>query len=425
MVTNPLMASEIDALTETAPPEPGAFLRRFARPTAHGNYIPELDGLRFVSIALVLVFHIGVVIGLDRGWYTAVPPFGGARALRAPDGFFATIVDRGSVGVLVFFTISGFVLAMPFIQRRIRADRGDDLGHYYLRRLLRIEPPYIVAMVLAFLVAHAIAGRPSLASLVASLGYVHQPLFADSSPANASAWSLEVEVQWYLVVPLLALILLPGSRRRRWLTIGLLFAVASLYQIEVGNGSVRSFTFLLSWLPFFLVGWLLADITLTGRPPDPRNAYRWDLLSLVGWPVLLLTVGSWASERLLTPWLIMALCAAAMRGRRTRRLLRTPALVAIGTMCYSIYLLHYPTFLLIRRLIGPAPNAPFSVQFLFWLFLVVPATLSAAAIFFLVVERPCMDPRWASKIKAKARSIVPGLPASDYEREQVPEKRVP
>ena len=66
---------------------------------------------------------------------------------------------------LYFFTISGFVLAMPFIQRRIHADRGGDLGRYYLRRLVRIEPPYIVAMVLAFLAAHAVAGgRASPAS---------------------------------------------------------------------------------------------------------------------------------------------------------------------------------------------------------------------------------------------------------------------
>jgi peptidoglycan/LPS O-acetylase OafA/YrhL len=341
--------------------------------------------------------------------------------LRAPDGFFATIVDHGSVGVLVFFTISGFVLAMPFIQRRIHADRGGDLGRYYLRRLVRIEPPYIVAMVLAFLAAHAVAGRPSFASLGASLGYIHQPLFGDSSPANASAWSLEVEVQWYLVVPLLALVLLPGSRRRRWLTIGVLYAVALLFQVEVGNASVRSFTFLLSWLPFFLVGWLLADITLTGDPPDPRHADRWDLLSLVGWPLLIVTMGSWLSEMLIAPWLIMALCAAAMRGRRTSRVLRTPLLVAIGTMCYSIYLLHYPIFMLVRRAVGTAPGAPFGIQFLFWSLLAIPATLCVAAVFFLLVERPCMDPRWVSKVATKARSIASGGSRPQAGRKPIPD----
>ena len=396
--------------TDTAVPQDApsgtraGFLGRFTRPTARAHYIPELDGLRFVSIALVMMFHVGVVIGIDRGWYAAVPPFGGARALGSPDGLLATIADRGSVGVLVFFTISGFVLAMPFIQRRIRTDNGGDLGRYYLRRVTRIEPPYIVAMVLAFLAAHAIAGEPSFGSLGASLAYIHQPLYGASSPANASAWSLEVEVQWYLVVPLLALVLLPGSRQRRWLTIGILFALALLFQIQIGSTTTRSFTFLLSWLPFFLVGWLLADITLTGAAPDPRNARRWDVVSLIGWPLLLATMGSWPSEMLVAPWIIMALCAAALRGRRTGRILRTPALVAIGTMCYSIYLLHYPIFLLLRRAVGPTPDAPFGVEFLFWALIVIPTTLCIAALFFLVVERPCMNPRWISTLTASARS---------------------
>jgi peptidoglycan/LPS O-acetylase OafA/YrhL len=61
---------------------------------------------------------------------------------------------------------------------------------------------------------------------------------------------------------------------------------------------------------------------------------------------------------LVAPWIIMALCAAALRRRRTGRILRTPALVAIGTMCYSIYLLHYPIFLLLRRALAQRPARP-------------------------------------------------------------------
>jgi len=380
--------------------------------------LPEIDGLRFISIAFVLVFHVGVVIGLDRGWYAADPPFGTAQRIGAPEGLVARMLDRGSVGVLVFFTISGFVLALPFVERRIKANDGGDLARYFVRRLTRIEPPYVVAMVVLFLVARAVDGSPSLASLAASLGYVHQMVFAIPSPANGSAWSLEVEVQWYLLVPLLSVLLLRGSTVQRRLTLLLLIVGALLFQMEIATGSPRTFTSVLSWLQFFLVGWLLADITVNGRRPDPRNGRRWDVVSLIGWP-LLIALAAGPFEALLAPPLIMLLCAAALRGRATSKILRTPSLVAIGTMCYSIYLVHYPVFVVIRRLLGETPSVPFSIAFIGWTLVLLPITLLASAAFFLYVERPCMDPRWVSKVVAAGRRLGAAVPSSPEPEQDV------
>jgi peptidoglycan/LPS O-acetylase OafA/YrhL len=400
------------ALTAVRPAdqEPRARWSRFSRPIARANYFPEIDGLRFISIALVLVFHVGVVIGLDRGSYTADPPFGTAQPLGSLDGFLARTLDRGSVGVLVFFTISGFVLALPFVERRIKATTGSDLARYFVRRFTRIEPPYVVAMVLLFLVARTMDGSPSLASLAASLGYVHQMVFSIPSPANGSAWSLEVEVQWYVLVPLLSVLLLRGSTLQRRLSLVLLIVGALLFQMEIAAGSPRAFTSVLSWLQFFLVGWLLAEITVTGRKPDPRYGRRWDIVSVIGWP-LLIAIAAGPFEAIVAPPLIMMLCAAALRGRATSRILRTPALVAVGTMCYSIYLVHYPVFVVIRRLLGQTPAVPFSIAFIGWGLVLLPITLLASAAFFLCVERPCMDPGWVSKVIAAGRRMGATVPS--------------
>jgi peptidoglycan/LPS O-acetylase OafA/YrhL len=377
---------------------------RFSRPATSASYIPEIDGLRFVSIALVLIFHVGVIVGIDGGWYVSDPPFGTARPLAEPGGFLARMVDRGSVGVLVFFTISGFVLALPFVERRINATNGGELSRYFVRRLTRIEPPYVVAIVLMFIVGRAMTGSPSLMSLGASLGYVHQPIFAVPSPVDGSAWSLEVEVQWYVLVPALSVVLLRGSSLQRRLSLLLLIAGALLFQLQIAAASPRAFTSVFSWLQFFLVGWLLAEITITGRRADPRHAWRWDLVSLFGWP-LLIAVAAGPLEAIIAPPLIMALCAAAMRGTLTSRFLRTPVLVAIGTMCYSIYLVHYPLFIVIRRSLGETPTVPFGVAFIGWGLVLVPITLLASAAFFLCVERPCMDRSWTSRLISTGRRI--------------------
>jgi peptidoglycan/LPS O-acetylase OafA/YrhL len=401
--TNGVLPGDEDAIRHR--PRDRWLWARFSRPTSGGAYIPEIDGLRFVSIALVLIFHIGVLIGIDGGWYTSVvAPFGSARSIRPPDGLLATVVDRGAVGVMVFFAISGFVLALPFVQRRRRASDPRDLSRYYVRRLTRIEPPYIVAMLLLFGVARVVSGDPSIMSLAASLAYVHQVTFGIASPVNSPAWSLEVEVQWYAIVPFLSLLLLPGTVMQRRLTTLLLMVLALVFQLRVAGEAAHVFSFIAVWLQYFLVGWLLADITVTGKSPDPEKAWRWDLVSLVGWPLLLAT---WTGPltAIASPLLIMALCAAALRGKRTGRILRMRPLVAIGTMCYSIYLLHYPIFLLTRRFIGFAPAGAFALRFTLYAGIVLPMTLVIAGAFFLLVERPCMDPTWVSKVVAFARSF--------------------
>src|ERR1700679_2638582 len=110
---------------------------RLRRRTTSGEWLPEIDGLRFVAIASVLLFLMQGQ--LEHHYALAIhPPFTG----------FARAVDFGNRGVPLFFVISGFILALPFARHHPLAAPAPSLRKYFLRRLTRLEPPYLLNLAL-------------------------------------------------------------------------------------------------------------------------------------------------------------------------------------------------------------------------------------------------------------------------------------
>src|SRR4051812_49366863 len=105
--------------------------RRLSRRTTSGRIIREIDGLRFVAITFVVLFHLGGLVKAHAA--------GGTSSLLR-------VVNTGGYGVQLFFVVSGFVLSLPFAAHRLRNGRVVSLRAYFLRRLTRLEPPYIVVM---------------------------------------------------------------------------------------------------------------------------------------------------------------------------------------------------------------------------------------------------------------------------------------
>jgi len=373
---------------DVGPPPNNARSQRALQPR-----ILELDGLRGVSIILVLAFHVGFIAGIDRGRYVPALPIGTKVATAGPPGLFESLVARGYVGVLIFFVLSGFLIAGPFIRWRICGEAPVPIGRYLARRLMRIEPPYIIAMVASFALMRLLFPISGW-SLGASLAHVHQAAYGFASPWNAPAWSLEVEVQWYLTVPLIAFALSSRARARRYLIATVLIVAALCFQSSADLASTRTDTTLVSWLQFFLAGWLAADLVQTsaiGRWLRPR---LWDVVGAVGWPALFVIIGRWSLQMTIAPILIAVLMVAALRGPTTGRVLRQGWLLATGWMSFSIYLVHFPIFLFLRRLIGPAPSSSFGAEFAFWAVVLVPVTLFVSAAFHRLIERPFAQERW-------------------------------
>jgi peptidoglycan/LPS O-acetylase OafA/YrhL len=154
--------------------------------------IPSLDGLRAISIALVIVSHL---LG-TRGFPV------GPRAMGA-------IGDFGYLGVRVFFVISGFLITSLLLAEHEKTG-GVSLKNFYARRMWRIFPAFytfVAAMVLAWAMGSiALHAYDVLAAVTYTMNYHY-----DRSWELGHIWSLSIEEQFYLVWP--ALFILGGPRR--------------------------------------------------------------------------------------------------------------------------------------------------------------------------------------------------------------------
>ena len=370
-------------------------LLHLRRITSGASWIPQIDGLRFVAIFAVLLFHIRGEV-LERG---------SARLqLPASAHWLDLVLLNGDRGVLVFFVVSGFVLGRPFLREHRRGGRPVQLGAYFKRRLTRLELPYVVSLLLytaAAVLAFHVALRKLLPHLLVSMVYLHVPIYARESEINFVTWTLEVEVQFYIVAPLLGqLYRIQNPAARRGLLILLTLACGAFVW---GTTLTKRFG-LLDLMQYFLAGLLLADLLEYPRYSN-RESWAWDAVSLLGWPVIFMLPRTqfWIG---FLPLLIVPVCMAAFRGKASNWFFRQPAVALTGGMCYSIYLMHMlfisMAFRVVRHLRVADPAGTFALQTL----LLLAFVLAGSAVYFVLVERPCMDPDWPGKLNRRVRRIL-------------------
>jgi peptidoglycan/LPS O-acetylase OafA/YrhL len=385
----------------------GSLRRRLTRKVSSGRYIAEVDGLRFVAIAAVLVFHVGVIAGLQHKMFLLPSPFGAAVPVADANGMSPNrSTDAGVLGVYLFFIVSGFVLAAPFIRARVFAGQSVSVSRYFLRRLTRIEPPFIVAIFLLLLTAWSMGQRVPPGQVLAGLGYMHTFRYGIPNVLNGVAWSLETEVQWYVTVPFLALVLTGGADLERRLRVLILFAAAVAFHNE-WTVDLRDRILLLENLPYFLAGWLLADIYVTRWKDAPRTGPAWDVLGIFAWLTLFVVIPlDEFSHGYTVPLVGFVACASAFRGRYTQRVLRASWLAIPGGMCYSIYLTHWPVFVLLRDVREPWGSGSSLEEFAVWFVVLIPCALAVSIAFYVLIERPTMDPTWPARAWSRLRTLV-------------------
>jgi peptidoglycan/LPS O-acetylase OafA/YrhL len=356
----------------------GAFFERFRRVTDSTTYLPQVDGLRFLAIfSVAVVMHITNY--LDREVFD--------RQL-IPDGYWKNFVMEGGTGVALFFAISGFILSLPFARWRLNGERPVVLRRYYLRRLIRLEPPYLIALLLLFFahvfLLHNYSFGELLPHLLVSAVYLHTLVYKAFSLVMPVAWSLEVEVQFYILAPLFFLLFrLPSSVLRRSV-LAVVIAGNWLYWLyDWDHAHVFKF------LHYFFAGMLVADLYVCGvRLPHRAGWFLGGaaLLAFVFVPSIDLLWGS--GVKMLAIFLLLF---TVLTHEGVGKLFALRPLALIGGMCYSIYLLHFAIISALGmglQKLGWVPAGQTNVFWLIPLFALV--VLLVSALFFLFVEKPFM-----------------------------------
>jgi peptidoglycan/LPS O-acetylase OafA/YrhL len=370
------------------------FFNSYRRITSSTRFIPEIDGLRFVAIFSVYLYHLAGDVLRHSG--PAYP------ATLASNGLFP-ITQVLNIGVPLFFVISGFILSLPFAESYRNLRGPVSLRHYFWRRVTRLEPPYVICLLVLF-VLKIVLGKATasalLPHLMASIFYVHNSTFGRPSDIEFVAWSLEVEIQFYILAPLLAKLFgIARAYIRDWTLVTLVLLATALSRGVSHQPALK--LSLLGYGQYFLAGFIVTELYLSTR--NGRRSYRfWDFVSVAAAAMLLaLLVWSEAMAEWMAPWLILLLFVAAFQGVIVRRVLVNPWLTTIGGMCYSIYLLHNYAIaalgMLTERL---GANAPFELRLLIQLLLMSPFVVALGALYFRWIERPCMFPDWPQRMRA-------------------------
>lgn len=370
---------------------------KLKRKTNSNFFIPQIDGLRFLAISLVVLIHINV-------FYLAknILPFN--NSITDYPLFFSFLYN-GFKGVELFFVISGFILAMPFAKHYLHNGNKVLLKEYFLRRLTRLEPPYVLAMLFIFFV-FIIIGKFNIIelfpSLLSAITYTHN--FFDHLPSlSGITWSLEIELQFYLIVPALSLVFSLNKLKRR----AVMFGSIVLFPI-FQNFFLPNTVTLYNYLQFFLVGFLLADLYLSGfRFRLPKIVSL--LIGFIALFVIIfmdfsdphigVVLGESLLNKIIFPFVIFLFYILVITDDVWKNLFSNRIFTSIGGMCYTIYLWH----MLILSAVGNklmvlnvANN--FLLDFLFKMSVLFILVILFSAIPFLIIEKPTMDKDWPRKL---------------------------
>lgn len=275
--------------------------------SAYQYYLPQLDGLRFIAFLMVFLSHL---------------PHQPHKIFWQDLRFF------GGLGVDFFFVIGAFLFT-KLLQAEWQTTGHIKIGHFYLRRILRIVPLYYMYLGIIFI----LFGRDvdwnhdNLSHGIGLLTFTDNLLFAwlniNSLPYATHLWTISWEMQLYLVLPLLFYCMVRLSSRQRLIVCTTLVGIAMALRylvIDMHNNNI--WMFLVRRPDSVLVGMLLAFAT-----EHPKSISKCEVRA--GW-------GLWISAVLATVFIISQGPIAQVGDRRMLYLTTVFAIIFGGILVAAI-----------------------------------------------------------------------------------------
>jgi len=370
-----------------------------------GDRDEALDGLRGIAALMVVFFHCGVEFRL--------PP----------------LLLPGFSGVHLFFVLSGYLIWRPFLARLLGELPLPSSRRYAARRFMRIYPTYLVALVVFIGMRFAVhLHTPTLRGVLLHVLLV----FNWGDPAefldiNIAMWTLAIEAQFYVILPLAAALakkLGAGRGRQNALLVPLLFVIIgwasrSLEYSATLPGQLR-FRLPFSFLDLFAMGMLVAYLELAhasffrGRLPLRGALLACAMVMLFGTNYWFVATGSsdWLSPPnravlCLYPTLIcggfaLILLVVLTRTRRRVAALTSAPLVFVGQISYSVYLFHVGVGYLLLTQLPRAVSLWLQSHFPMYALAQLGPVLVVSYLAYRLVELPSL--RWVESFSLRARA---------------------
>ncbi|MBK3517669.1 acyltransferase family protein [Carboxylicivirga marina] len=353
------------------------------RTTSSGKVLLELDGLRALAIFMVIYFHLWGFLNHHL-----------QDKFENVSNILDSILHNGDNGVPVFFAISAFILGLPFAKFYIFSERRVNLKKYFIRRFTRLQPTYFIVL-MVFGLYYTVTSKYDLSTIISSFisgnFYIHNILFKTGNYLNYVSWSLEVEFQFYLVLPLLALVFkLPKPLRR----ILLLIAIISGSYLQY-NYKLLSFISLLNYYHYFLAGLLCVDLYLDEKIQLNINKGIEVIIGVLCLYVIIAVQPHHSIGCYLIPIATSAILTLALKSSCWKSFFSLPLLAMTGTMSYSMYLIHFQIIAIGGLVLLWIFNATNSISLLLLAAIVLVVVIwICSAIVFKFIEKPFMNPTW-------------------------------
>lgn len=411
-----------------APERAGSLVSRLARRlpvSTNPGEIASLDGLRALAALSVMLFHSYYLV-------TSHVIIGGQDV--------AFIWNYGQSGVHLFFVLSGFLLFTPYARAMLNGQSLPSTRRFFQRRALRILPAYYVCLaILAALQFRSLLSLSGLENIGLHVIMLHDDVAAFNRSINGPFWTLAIEAQFYVVLPLFAWAIgrfVGATRSRLRIVAGVLGVIAGALalrmvdevvqgKLAIRHGVVGSLAKLFFHLTFgvqgkylevFGLGMLCSVLYLAAQEESRRlrRSLPWVGAALVAFAVVAMIGLAKVQmvQDILTPAYFMLTHATDMRvvggpllaglpyaaltigvlwaPRWLRAVFEIRPLRFIGLISYSLYLWHLPILYLAQRVATTLPQ-----DARIWFMVVIGFTVAVPVAFlsYHFVERPFLARR--------------------------------
>ncbi|MES2430323.1 MAG: acyltransferase [Bacteroidota bacterium] len=379
----------------------GSFIKsipdKYKRVVVYNTYSPKVDSIRFIAIISVILCHVFV----HTNTYATYK----IHNHEIEDYWIFNLVQ----GVFLFFVLSGYLLATTFF-RSEKEISAPVLKKYYLRRLTRLEPPYLLILIFSFCVLVFLKHKYEFSFLfphfISSVFYSSNLVYPEvvMPLVLPLAWTLEMEMQFYIILPFLMFLYKKNKTMSRIIAIAIIIILRIvLIKYKVFTVSNMGYSF-----SYFVAGILLADIIQnTDVTKFKKNNYKiwYSLLGIIC--ILLLWRIDWQERYYdhkpdFMPFICILFFYLILSKNIFSPFFTNKWVSFIGGMCYSLYLTHFIIISFFGKFTLQIKFTEYYlINYCIQVILLLPLVLIGGFLFYRFIELPTMNKDWVKKIFKK------------------------